>query len=67
MGLAREKATIESEEPLRTNGIVLAIREALSEGEVTFQDLHYRITDLNGEHYKFKETGLSQNALSEET
>jgi 3-oxoacyl-[acyl-carrier-protein] synthase-1 len=59
MGLAREKATIESEEPLRADGLVQAIREAFREGGVTYEDLHYRITDLNGEHYKFKEMTLA--------
>src|SRR5208337_4129653 len=59
MGLAREKATIESEEPLRADGLVQAIREAFREEGVTYDDLHYRITDQNGEHYKFKEMVLA--------
>jgi 3-oxoacyl-[acyl-carrier-protein] synthase I len=59
MGLSREQATIESEEPLRANGLVQAIREAFRDGGVTYDDLHYRITDLNGEHYKFKEMILA--------
>ncbi len=60
VGLAQEKATIESEEPLRADGMVQAIREALKEADATYQDLHYRITDLNGEHYKFKEMVLAR-------
>jgi 3-oxoacyl-[acyl-carrier-protein] synthase I len=60
LGLSREKATIESDGPLRAEGIVQAIREALEKGGVTYQDLHYRITDLNGEHYKFKEMVLAR-------
>lgn len=58
-GLARETASIESEEPLRAEGLVSAIRDAFQHGDVTYDDLHYRITDLNGEHYKFKEMTLA--------
>ena len=57
--MAREVATIESDEPLRADGLNQAIRDAFREGEVTYDDLHYRITDLNGEHYKFKEMALA--------
>jgi 3-oxoacyl-[acyl-carrier-protein] synthase-1 len=59
VGLARELATIESEEPLRAEGLTEAIRQAFSEGGVTADDLDYRISDLNGEHYKFKEMMLA--------
>jgi 3-oxoacyl-[acyl-carrier-protein] synthase I len=54
-GLAREKATIESEEPTRGDGLARAIGDALSEAKLTIEQVHYRISDLNGEHYKFKE------------
>jgi 3-oxoacyl-[acyl-carrier-protein] synthase-1 len=59
MGIAREKAVIESEEPLRAEGLIQAIREAFRDGGVTYDDVQYRITDLNGEHYKFKEMVLA--------
>jgi 3-oxoacyl-[acyl-carrier-protein] synthase I len=59
VGLSREAASIELEEPLRAEGLTQAIREALGEGGLTYEDLHYRITDLNGEHYKFKEMVLA--------
>jgi 3-oxoacyl-[acyl-carrier-protein] synthase I len=59
MGLARETATVESGESLRAEGLVEAIREAFRTGESGYDDLHYRITDLNGEHYKFKEMTLA--------
>lgn len=58
-GIAREKATIESEEPLRGDGLTQAIGETFNEAGLTIQDMHYRITDLNGEHYKFKEMALA--------
>jgi 3-oxoacyl-[acyl-carrier-protein] synthase-1 len=59
LGLAKETATVESEEPLRADGLVQAIRQAYHEGGVGYQDIDYRITDLNGEHYKFKEMTLA--------
>ena len=58
-GMAREEATIESEEPLRGEGLTSAIGEAFSQSRLTYDDMHYRITDLNGEHYKFKEMTLA--------
>lgn len=58
-GMALERATIESDEPLRGDGLIQAIGEAFRESELTIEDVHYRITDLNGEHYKFKEMVLA--------
>ncbi len=59
MSLGREEATIESTEPLRGEGLTRVIRDALGESGLTIQNVHYRITDLNGEHYKFKEMVLA--------
>jgi 3-oxoacyl-[acyl-carrier-protein] synthase-1 len=53
--VTREKALIESEDPLRAEGLTEAIRHVLGEAKLSFDDMDYRITDLNGEHYKFKE------------
>ncbi len=54
-GIAKENATIESENPLRGDGLTQAIGEAFKQSGLTIQEMYYRITDLNGEHYKFKE------------
>jgi 3-oxoacyl-[acyl-carrier-protein] synthase-1 len=54
-GMGQENATIGLEEPLRGDGLTQAIGEAFRDAEVRIEDVHYRITDLNGEHYKFKE------------
>jgi 3-oxoacyl-[acyl-carrier-protein] synthase-1 len=59
IGMARESSPIESEEPIRGDGLAQAIGEAFRESGLTIQDLHYRITDLNGEHYKFKEMAFA--------
>jgi 3-oxoacyl-[acyl-carrier-protein] synthase-1 len=65
-GLSREPATIESDESLRGDGLTAAIREALSQEGLTYRDLDYRITDLNGEHYKFKEMLLAMMRFDRE-
>ena len=59
MATGQEQATIESEQPMRGQGLTDVIRDALSQAGVTMQEVHYRIADLNGEHYKFKEMVLS--------
>jgi 3-oxoacyl-[acyl-carrier-protein] synthase-1 len=57
--LGREAATIDADEPLRAEGLTQVIRDALQQSELTMQDIDYRIADLNGEHYKFKEMVLA--------
>jgi 3-oxoacyl-[acyl-carrier-protein] synthase I len=59
IGVGRETATIDSEEPLRGDGLADAIRSALVEADLTTYEASYRLTDLNGEHYKFKEAVLA--------
>lgn len=59
IGFGKEHATIESENPLRAKGLEKAIRDALAEARIDIFDIAYRITDLNGEHYKFKEAAFA--------
>jgi 3-oxoacyl-[acyl-carrier-protein] synthase-1 len=59
IGFGIEKATVTSEQPLRGDGLVRAIREALSEAGCGLHDLDFRITDVSGEHYYFKEAALA--------
>lgn len=59
IGFGTEKASIESEEPLRADGMAEAIRAALSDAQASFDDVDYRIADLNGEQYGFKEASLA--------
>jgi 3-oxoacyl-[acyl-carrier-protein] synthase-1 len=54
-GTAQEPATIAGTAPLRATGMTQAVKEALLMSGVAFQDISLRITDLSGEHYKFKE------------
>jgi len=59
IGIAIEKATLESGDPLRGEGMANAIRAACKDGGATMDDVDYRITDLNGEQYWFKEAALA--------
>lgn len=59
IGTGVERATVESEEPLRADGLVGAFRAAFREAGHTIDDLDFRITDSNGEQYWFKEAALA--------
>jgi 3-oxoacyl-[acyl-carrier-protein] synthase I len=59
IGTGQESATIESEEPLRANGLVQAIKAAFADAGCGYEALDYRITDCNGEQYLFKEAALA--------
>lgn len=59
LGFGVEHATIESEEPLRADGLVHAIKESLSDARADMGWLDFRITDVSGEQYSFKEASLA--------
>lgn len=59
LGFGLEKATIDSELHLRADGMVQAFRGALDEAGCTLGDLDFRITDVSGEQYWFKEATLA--------
>jgi 3-oxoacyl-[acyl-carrier-protein] synthase-1 len=60
IGEGLEKATVMAEEvPLRADGLVQAIKAALAEAGCNMGDLDFRITDLSGEQYGFKEAALA--------
>jgi 3-oxoacyl-[acyl-carrier-protein] synthase I len=59
LGAGQEKATIDSEEPLRADGLVAAFRAAFADAGRTIDDLDFRLTDSNGEQYWFKEAALA--------
>ena len=61
IGTGEEKATIDSEEPLRGDGLVQAIKGALAEAGCTMSAMDFRITDISGEQYGFKEATLALN------
>jgi len=57
--LATEQATIEKEEPLRGAGLSLAINQSLQDAGCEMHDIDFRITDISGEQYYFKEAALA--------
>ena len=63
IGFAVEKAHIDSGEPLRADGLTSAIKAALADAGCAFHDLDYRITDISGEQYYFKEAALALSRI----
>ena len=59
IGAAHEKVTIASEEPLRAEGLVGALRAAFTDAQLGYEAIDYRIADANGEQYWFKEAALA--------
>lgn len=59
MGFAVEKAPIESGQPLRAAGLSQAFKAALTDAGCAMHDLDFRITDISGEQYYFKEASLA--------
>lgn len=59
IGHGIEPAPLGSEEPLRAEGLFQAIRSAFKDGGCSYRDVDYRITDVTGEHYSFKEAALA--------
>jgi 3-oxoacyl-[acyl-carrier-protein] synthase-1 len=59
IGLSQEAAHIDSGEPLRGDGLVRAMQAALSESGVAMHEVDYRVSDVSGEQYYFKEASLA--------
>lgn len=59
IGFGREAAHIASEEPLRADGLTQALKSALADAGCAMHDFDYRITDIGGEQYYFKEAALA--------
>jgi 3-oxoacyl-[acyl-carrier-protein] synthase-1 len=63
LGFAIERAHVYSGEPLRGEGLAAAHRSALDEAGHDFSDMGFRIADLSGEQYYFKEADLALSRL----
>ncbi|MFZ1987191.1 MAG: hypothetical protein WAU91_22465 [Desulfatitalea sp.] len=59
LGFGQEKAYLGSGHPLRADGLVQAIKAALAMAGRDLGDLDYRLCDLSGEQYYFKEAALA--------
>jgi 3-oxoacyl-[acyl-carrier-protein] synthase I len=63
MGFGVEKAHINSDDPLRGDGLTFAVKSAIADAECEMHDMDYRIADLSGEQYYFKEASLALNRV----
>jgi 3-oxoacyl-[acyl-carrier-protein] synthase-1 len=65
LGLSREKASIYNKEdlPLRGDGMTAAYRAAFKEAGIGMNRLGYRISDLLGEQYWFKQSAIASLRL----
>jgi 3-oxoacyl-[acyl-carrier-protein] synthase I len=63
LGFGTEPSPISSDEPLRGEGLTQAIAGALADADCRFHDLDFRITDIAGEQYYFKEAALAVGRL----
>lgn len=63
IGFAREPAHIDSEEPLRADGLSQAIKLALADAGCQMHEMDFRITDNSGEQYSFKEATLAASRI----
>lgn len=67
LGFGTEPASVEAEDrPLRADGLVQAIRGALAEVGATLAATDFRITDVSGEQYAFKEAALALSRILRE-
>jgi 3-oxoacyl-[acyl-carrier-protein] synthase I len=66
-GFGIEAAHIDSGKPLRGDGLTEAHRAALAESGCSMDDVDYRVTDLSGEHYYFREAHFAFGRLRRRT
>lgn len=59
IGFGLEKATVDGEAPLRADGLTQAFRSMLADAGCQMHDIDFRITDISGEQYYFKEAALA--------
>ena len=58
IGLAEEQATLENDLALRADGLVKAVGAALTEAQLSLEELDFRLSDASGESFFFKEQAL---------
>lgn len=59
LGFAVEKAHVDSEEPFRADGLTAALKESLDDAGCGESILQFKITDIAGEQYHFKESSIA--------
>src|SRR5205807_5189662 len=63
LGFGEEKVHVLSEEPLLGLGVAQAARAALAEAKLGFHQIDWRLSDVTGEQYGFKEVALLESRL----
>lgn len=63
LGFGAEAGSIFSDEPLKGYGIAQAMKQALDEAGLIYEEISYRLADLSGEQYYFREAALGQLRL----
>jgi 3-oxoacyl-[acyl-carrier-protein] synthase-1 len=63
LGYGDEEALLRSGKPLRAEGLSTAIRAALAEAKLAIHDLDFRIADVSGEQFFFKEAAIALGRL----
>jgi 3-oxoacyl-[acyl-carrier-protein] synthase-1 len=63
LGAAHEKATVFSEEPLLGRALAEAARVALTEAKLEMHNIDFRLSDVTGESYGFKEQAIALSRL----
>jgi len=58
IGFGTEQAPVDSEDPLRADGLVEAIQTAFADSGLGYEQIDFRISDVSGEQYGFKEASL---------
>lgn len=58
LGFGKEESSIMTEEPLLGHGLASAGRAALAEAGRTMRDMAFRVSDVGGESYGFREQAL---------
>ena len=59
IGFGIEPSPVDAETPLRADGLTQAIKAALADAGCAMHDIDYRIADVSGEQYYFKEAALA--------
>ncbi len=63
LGFAEEKASVKTEEPLLGLGMAKAARQSLEEAGFGMHEVAFRVSDVAGEQYAFKELSLVQSRV----
>jgi 3-oxoacyl-[acyl-carrier-protein] synthase-1 len=66
LGFGVEPAPIRSDEPLRAAGLAQAVKAALAEARLGYHEIDFRLSDVTGESYGFKEVLLMEARVMRE-